>query len=352
MSTNNLLIEFFKSNINFFIGAGILALNAYAFYNNNNLKLDSCLSDQKIKIKKIIIYPIKSCKGVEVKSCKWDKYGFVNDRRFMLIENGRFMSQRKTPKMALIQPNISEDGKWLIIKDKDNTTNELRVLINDANRKEVINVGIWKDNVNVVDCGEEASVWLSNYLGIDGVRLVAMASGGSYTRRVDTSYIDKQQQQQQQQQQEEIHQVSLCDGSQTNILSESSIYELNNRIYETRKSNGEEQRSPLTWERFRPNILVSTGDKPFEEDTWEQINISGLVLKKLSAGCPRCKLTTVDFNSGVLNPYDDNEPLRTLETFRKFDSGLLFGAEFIHEFENEANGTEISVGDIINVLKV
>ncbi|KAK5574693.1 hypothetical protein RB653_009946 [Dictyostelium firmibasis] len=335
-----------------FLASIIIAYSAFAFYlnykpdnnnNNNNQKIESP-RDHPIRIKKIIIYPIKSCKGVEVRSCKLDKFGFENDRRFMLVSNGRFMSQRKAPKMALIQPKISDDGKWLIVNRIDGKGEELRVLINDPKRKEIVNVGIWKDSVNVVDCGEESSNWFSKFLESD-VKLVTMAPGETYTRKVDTDYLNNDDDNKD----KELYQVSLCDSAQINILSESSINDLNKRISETRKSKNESEREPLSWESFRPNVLVSGYScQPFEEDTWEQIRISGLLLKKISPGCPRCKLTTVNPEKGIINQYDDNEPLRTLETYRKFDTGLLFGVEFVHQ---QQDGEEFSVGDIIDVLK-
>ncbi|KAM9958709.1 hypothetical protein ACTFIW_012298 [Dictyostelium discoideum] len=362
--TSNFL-DFVQANIKYFIGAGILALNIISFYNyysnknntnnnnninnnnNNNTLGDSSPRDHPFRIKKIIIYPIKSCKGIEVRSCKIDKYGFENDRRFMLIHQGRFMSQRTTPKMALIEPDISEDGQYLIINAKGQ--NEIRVKIGDTNGKEIIKVGIWKDTVDVVDCGDQVSEWLTKFLETEA-RLVTIAPSGEYHRRVPEDYIDHIIEEPTETDRDN-YQFALCDTSQVMILSESSIDDINMHIDATRKEKKEKPRDPVTFSNFRPNILVSGYDcSPFEEDRWEQIRISGLLLSRV-AFTPRCKLTTVQPQTGILDPYGDNEPLRTMETYRKFNGKLLFGALFVHS-NPIVDDEELFVGNIIDVLKI
>ncbi|EGC32818.1 hypothetical protein DICPUDRAFT_56832 [Dictyostelium purpureum] len=345
--------EWVQANIKYFVGAGILAANLYTFYNyftgkSNNFQISppSQQRDHPIRVKEIFIYPIKSCRGISVKSAKIDKLGFELDRRWMIINNGRFITQRQYPKMALIHPSLykAEDGEEYLVISAEGEK-EIRVKVNeDLSNKPTTKVGIWKDSVNVVDCGEEAHQWLTKFLGVD-LHLVRVAPGSEYHRRIPEDYVDNIIDNATEEQREQ-YQFALCDTSQVMMVSESSIDDLNQHIVATRKQNNEQQRDPVTVYNFRPNVLLSSCT-PFEEDTWTQVRISGLLLKKVQY-TPRCKLTTVDPNKGVLNPFDDDEPLRTLRAYREFDQKLLFGVLFVHE--QDQNGYEINVGDIVDVL--
>ncbi len=67
------------------------------------------LSKPKIKVSEIWIYPIKSCKGFKANTAKVCKTGFEYDRMFMLADaEGKFISQRSHPKMALIETSLNE----------------------------------------------------------------------------------------------------------------------------------------------------------------------------------------------------------------------------------------------------
>jgi len=54
----------------------------------------------------LFIYPIKSCKGIPLNIAEIGRFGFHNDRRWMIVdaETNRFVSQRTLPRMALITP--------------------------------------------------------------------------------------------------------------------------------------------------------------------------------------------------------------------------------------------------------
>lgn len=66
-----------------------------------------------VKISELWIYPIKSCKGIKVDHVDVTPRGFELDRIFMVADsNGKFVSQRSHPSMALIEVAIvNEDGK-------------------------------------------------------------------------------------------------------------------------------------------------------------------------------------------------------------------------------------------------
>jgi uncharacterized protein YcbX len=160
----------------------------------------------------LYIYPVKSCKGISLTSAEIGRYGFINDRRWMIVdkETNRFLTQRILPKMALISPSLlnntrSATGKTATTLQLEAPGIEapLKVLIPHLNPKdsirwetssnvgdapedeEIIEVTVWDDTVNAIDEGEEASQWLSKYLERE-VRLVRLLHDNS--RRVPEEY--------------------------------------------------------------------------------------------------------------------------------------------------------------------
>ena len=74
-----------------------------------------------LKLSEIYIYPIKSLGGIRLEKSDITSRGLENDRRFMLVdENGRFLSQREHPQLAVFQTEI--EGDFLAITNKKNNT--------------------------------------------------------------------------------------------------------------------------------------------------------------------------------------------------------------------------------------
>ena len=49
------------------------------------------------------IYPVKSCRGIGLAEAPLRDSGLADDRHWMLVRpNGRFVTQRELPRMALI----------------------------------------------------------------------------------------------------------------------------------------------------------------------------------------------------------------------------------------------------------
>ncbi|EHA99387.1 MOSC domain-containing protein 2, mitochondrial [Heterocephalus glaber] len=119
------------------------------------------------------------------------------------------------------------------------------------------------------------------------------------------------------------YQVPYPDASPVLLHTEASLVDLNTRLGKKVKM-----------EHFRPNIVVG-GCDAFEEDTWEDLVIGDVELKRVMS-CPRCILTTVDPDTGIL---DRKEPLQTLKSYRLCDpsvkhlyqSSPLFGVYFMVE---------------------
>jgi uncharacterized protein YcbX len=63
-----------------------------------------------ITLPSLIYYPIKACRGFEVETSLIERRGLEHDRRMMLVTpEGKFLTQREHPKLALVTPKL-EDG--------------------------------------------------------------------------------------------------------------------------------------------------------------------------------------------------------------------------------------------------
>jgi len=256
-------------------------------------------------------YPVKSCKGIAVEKLQLDSKGALLDRRWQVVDHeGRFLSQRTMPKMAFIAVEPFSDK--LLLKAPKMTPCIVKLPYNGSKRQVVI----WKNTVEAIDQGDTIAEWLTEYLGVEA-RLVYMPDATH--RPVDPKYAVS-----------EANEVTFVDAYPLLLISEASLGDLNWRL-----------KTPVPMNRFRPNIVVS-GCAPFEEDTWKQIRIGNVVIDCVKP-CSRCVTITIDQNTGEK---EDNEPMQTLTTFRKFEGGIMFGQNCIHK----GPGT-ISVGTKVEILK-
>ncbi|MCJ1234344.1 hypothetical protein MMC14_002305 [Varicellaria rhodocarpa] len=134
--------------------------------------------------------------------------------------------------------------------------------------------------------------------------------------------------------------VGFADAYPLHILNLASVHDLANRI-----ENGPPK---LSVGRFRSNIIV-TGPLTFAEDHWKRVRI-GDGLYDVSCRTARCKLPNTDQITGEKHT---KEPDNTLRSYRKIDEGAggaaCLGMQMVPASEN---GTDIRVGDTIEVLEV
>lgn len=161
-------------------------------------------------------------------------------------------------------------------------------------------ITIWRDTVLARDVGDPAAAWLSAVLGMS-CRLVQMPD--STERAVNPAYGAPG----------DI--VSFADGYPFMLIGQASLDDLNARLA-----------SPVPMRRFRPNLVVA-GAPPFAEDTWKRVRIGNMVFRVVKP-CARCIIPTIDPEAGI---FAGKEPLRTLATFRKVGSKVLFGQNLIAE---------------------
>jgi uncharacterized protein YcbX len=283
-----------------------------------------------IILKQIYIYPIKSCKGIPLQRAKITPFGLENDRRWLIYntETNRFVTQRVIPKMALISPSFEDN--YLCLNFPEMPTIKIpRSGKDQAKEPLVSNVGIWGDSVSGVDEGDAVAKWINDCLKQTTLRLIRMPD--NHDRSIPKAWMHKDLDSTEQL-------VSYADGFPFLLASEESLKELNARL-----PSGV---SSLPILRFRPNIVIEGLDAGFDEDTWTKIKIGNSTFR-VTKKCTRCKMTTVDFETGA---FVGDEPLRTLKTFRK---GLLEGKDevcFGQNLVHEGLEGEVQVGQKVHVV--
>lgn len=87
------------------------------------------------KVVELNCYPIKGCAGISMPGAIVTPAGLRHDRSFMVIgENGVFRSQRRDPRLALVQPEVSADGEWLTVRAAGAGTVRVKVDLTSARR--------------------------------------------------------------------------------------------------------------------------------------------------------------------------------------------------------------------------
>jgi uncharacterized protein len=268
------------------------------------------------KLSEIYIYPIKSLGGIRLEKSNITTRGLENDRRFMLVdENGRFLTQREHPELAVFLTAI--DGETLTItnkKDGSSVKVSTKYSLHNA-ENQTINVQIWDDETAAIEVNNEASEWFTQALSIP-TRLVYMHEESE--RKIETNYALTGN---------EI--TSFSDGYPILIIGQSSLDDLNNRL-----------ENPVNINRFRPNFVFTDGE-PFEEDAWHEFIIGDVRFFGVKP-CSRCIMTTINQETGERK---GKEPLLTLNKYRKAGNKILFGQNVLVS----QLGT-VSVGDDVTVL--
>jgi uncharacterized protein len=107
----------------------------------------------------ITLYPIKSCRGISVKSAVLVARGLERDRRYMLVdEDAHFITQREEHSLALVDVAVAEAG-WLVSAPEHGSF-ELPLVIEAG---EELVTEVWRSTVNALVV-PEGSRWFSQFL--------------------------------------------------------------------------------------------------------------------------------------------------------------------------------------------
>ncbi|MEO0349957.1 MAG: MOSC N-terminal beta barrel domain-containing protein [Cyanobacteria bacterium P01_A01_bin.15] len=261
-----------------------------------------------ITLSGLATYPIKSAGGMGLSQSQVTARGLLHDRRWMVCDrNGKFLTQRKFPKMALIQVAVGDSSLRLSIANGVVPALELPAVPAAA---ETVTVDVWGDRCCAWSMGDAAAQWLSDFLGLD-CQLVYMPD--STHRPTDHGRFETPN--------------SFSDAYPFLLISEASLADLNARLDQ-----------PVPMNRFRPNLVVK-GCEPFAEDTWQQLKI-GSVIFDVAKPCSRCSIPGVEQSTGI----QGKEPLKALATYRRWDHAIWFGQNLIAHAPGQltvGNGVEV-----------
>lgn len=261
-------------------------------------------------VSQLVIYPVKGMAGIQQESMPIGKTGPENDRRWVVVdEEGKFLSQRTHPGLALIKTSLVDDHLMLTIPGNS------PIPVHPTTQGSTIEISVWKDTCLAVEQSSLASKMLSEYLKAS-CRLVGFAEGAM--RPVSEKYAVTTS-----------DQVGFADGFPFLIISKASLDDLNKKLAH-----------PVPMDRFRPNIVVENV-QAFAEDHWRRIRIGSVILEGVKP-CSRCIVTTVDQETAERS----KEPLKTLARYRNTEKGIIFGMNMIHH----GPGT-IQLGDKLEFLE-
>lgn len=268
------------------------------------------------RVIRVFVYPIKSCRGIEVPSAELTPRGLAFDRRYMLVDSdGRFLTQRRHPKMALIEPQFVDGG--FLVRAPGREPLEIPASI-DSQAHETCTVRVWADRVEATLAHAEINIWFSEYMGF-ACGLVYLAERQHRAIPNAAAAFDDE--------------VSFADGAPLLLVSDASLADLNRRLPK-----------PVGIERFRPNLVV-TADNPHAEDEWCSIRI-GTARLDVAWSCSRCVMVTVDHETGAKD--SAGEPLQTLEGYRRRDRAVYFGQNLIpRELGTIIVGANLAIDEII-----
>jgi uncharacterized protein len=244
----------------------------------------------------LYVYPVKSCRGIAVAGARLTNAGLQHDREWMVVApEGRFLTQRDTPRLALVVPTIERESLTL------EAPGMTPLIVPFEARGELRVVTVWRDPCRAFDAGDSAARWFSDFLGRPS-RLVRFDPAAR--RPTDPAWSQGLQ-----------GESRFADGFPLLVLSRASLDDLNARLP-----------APLPIDRFRPNLLLDGGE-PYIEDRLAALT-HGRVQLRLVKPCTRCAITTTDQATATVT---GDEPLRTLRTYRwdKQLRGVTFGQNAI-----------------------
>lgn len=245
------------------------------------------------RIASLHIYPVKSCRGIDVDSTLMTPTGPEWDRRWLIVtDENEFITQRSHPMLATVavavgggKLRLSAAGHPPIVVDTDH--------LGESRRTRV-----WDDDCQGIDAGEEAAEWMSRVLG---GRFRLLRIDPAEPRHANAKYAGPEPQP-----------ITFTDGYPILMISSESLAELNRRLPE-----------PIPMARFRPNLVIE-GVAAHSEDAMTQYRFGPVILRGVKL-CTRCPVTTTDQLSGVRDPHQ--QPLRALGKYRHDYTlkGVTFG---------------------------
>ena len=348
------------------------------------------------RVMSLWIYPIKSCRGVELEKGSVTGAGMEHDRRFSFAQlsskfpvsantpqeekaehRWKFMTQRSLPLMAMIKtevwlpdascpkyserhPNVQSGGVLVIkfpqIDSEEGIMGRIRdvsALVFGQPEREVHiplnptpdqifqkgyavdDMEIWKDKPKslVMASTEKDDRW------VQGLRSYLGITNHLALFRVSRDNQPREVYRCAPRKEELGYQptVGFQDAYPLHIMNLASVRDVGIRLHSGAP--------PLSALNFRPNIII-TGGAAYEEDWWKRIRIGDY---KYYVACRtvRCLLPN---NNPMTGKRHGSEPNRTLKEFRRIDAGDSKNACLGMQMVPALVKSDIRVGDDVEVL--
>ena len=270
----------------------------------------------------LFIYPVKSCAGIRVTSADLWETGLYLDRLWMLVtDDGRFISQRTVPRLALVSTALRFES--LQLRAPGMLRLDIPIGGFDYSPEHRIEVEVWGERVAAFPENELVNTWFSRFLDMP-VRLVRIDP--DYRRVCDRAWTREH---------EAITQ--FADGYPLLVISKASLDDLNRRLQGAGKP-------AVPIERFRPNVVID-GVDAYAEDHLATLAAPGYEFRMVKP-CARCGIPCVDQQTADVG----TEPLDTLAGYRRDQrlDGATFGMNAI--VVRGADEAVVRVGDELEAV--
>jgi hypothetical protein len=276
-----------------------------------------------VRIRELGFYPIKGCRGFSPRTARVEATGLaldadgaadVGDREWVIVDaDGRFLSQREHPRMALIDPTLTSTHLRL------KAPGMLLLEVPFASEGDVLEVQVWNDRVAAVTQGDIADAWVSRYLD-KPARLMRF---DPEARRLSNACYTAPH----------VAPYKFADAFAVLVANQASLDDLNERL----KARGSDA---VTMTRFRPNLVLE-GLEAYEEDYLRTLRVGDLTLRVVKR-CARCTVPGVDPSTGIASTVVPD----LLATYRSTDAGVMFG---VNAIVVDGAGREVRAGAAVEV---
>ena len=260
--------------------------------------------DIDVRLHSLHVYPIKSCAGITLDEALLIETGLEFDRAWMVVDpQGRFVTQRELPRMALVRPTLRQSD--MVLRAPGMLALHVALDAVEAPTRATV----WRDEVAAYDMGNLCAQWFSDFLGRP-LRLVRFDP--EQKRLSDKRWsgaIDAEN--------------AFADGFPLLVASTAGLAEFNRRL----AAAGHDA---VTMERFRPNLVLD-GLEAHGEDALDEIVFEsgdddggGVIKLKLVKPCGRCSIPDVDPASGEPG-HAVGDTLASYRADARLDGAVTFG---------------------------
>jgi len=317
----------------------------------------------------LFVYPMKSCRGVSLACARVAPQGLALaegplvpvDRQWCVCgDDGLVQDQRIQPKLALLHVAITapgaagaagrlvlsvegspELGELALPVEESAYTDGERVMVSDRYKN------LWFGRALSGYCaGQEAADWITRFIRLhskmktdERFRIVRFASG-EQGRHLSESFRGKSPIAQRARPGDT---AGFADCAPVHLLSEESLADLSGRLPADSRVE-----QPVSFRRFRPNILLRGAAAPYAEDGLWEFAVGAATFRQLGP-TGRCVIPTTNPETGVRD--EEEQPRATLLEYRPLPYGAgPHGGPTLGIWAAPDACGEVAVGDAVRPL--